>query len=129
MNELRRTLREVLDIIDDVLQKGGMEAMELSNVLTALRGPDSNDPDLKAATTCVIRTFALPRTAARASAYQYPSSWPPFAAGMQFAPPELQKVTLATRPLGDHFAQHIYVACRHLNIPVVYLDELTKEEK
>lgn len=69
---IRPNVRAALDYLDGFLAKGGQDAMELWDVLTALRGPDEV-PDLyradsatspKRTTTIPIRRAALPRTAA-----------------------------------------------------------------
>lgn len=54
-----RTLRDALDIIQELLLDRPY-SHDLWNVLTALRGPDSQDGMLKRATTCVIRKTAFP---------------------------------------------------------------------
>jgi hypothetical protein len=60
------TALEVLDIIDTLLARENRESRYLWNVLTALRGPDSEDEPLKVATTAGIRTATFPLTAAAA---------------------------------------------------------------
>ena len=56
--------REMLDWIDDFLVSHSLEAAELWDVLTALRGPDSGELGNKLRTTVPIRVAAFPRTAA-----------------------------------------------------------------
>lgn len=57
---LPETAREVLNLIDRFLCKGSVESMRLINVLSAVRGPDSQDRSLKSATTAIIRANAFP---------------------------------------------------------------------
>lgn len=63
-------VRSVLDAIDTILaqpsnvQGPSPDARALWDILTALRGPDSENTDLKLETTCVIRRAAFPKTAA-----------------------------------------------------------------
>lgn len=56
--------REMLDRIDDFLASHSLEAAELWDVLTALRGPDREGLDDKMCTTVPIRVVAFPKTAA-----------------------------------------------------------------
>ena len=58
---MEKELKKLLDQIDTFLAKSP-NAQELWDILTALRGPDSGYPDLKDATTAVIRKHALPKT-------------------------------------------------------------------
>jgi hypothetical protein len=52
----------MLDKIDDFLITADrMESLSLWDVLTALRGPDDEDRDLKDVTTAVIRAKAFPK--------------------------------------------------------------------
>lgn len=54
------TLREMLDVIDRFLARKGEEAARLALVLSALRGPDTDNFSLKEKTTAVIRATAFP---------------------------------------------------------------------
>lgn len=71
---MNKDVRDVLKQIDTVLAKGRRggtyerlhaSSHQLWNILTALRGPDSNRDDDKYASTCVIRAAALPKTFAK----------------------------------------------------------------
>jgi hypothetical protein len=53
------TAKEALAVVQDVLNGGGRQAKMLWDVLTALRGPDSRDQNLKERTTARIRYMAL----------------------------------------------------------------------
>lgn len=59
----RRSFRKMLDQIDKFLLAGDDQALKLWNVLSALRGPDSGDYNIKESFTEVIRTAAFPATA------------------------------------------------------------------
>lgn len=55
-----KNLRQALDYIQEMLD-GKSYSMDLWNVLTALRGPDSRDRKIKYATTALIRSAAFPK--------------------------------------------------------------------
>ncbi len=55
-----KSLRAALDQIQEMLD-GQNYSMDLWNILTALRGPDSRNKKLKYATTALIRSAAFPR--------------------------------------------------------------------
>ena len=55
--------REMLDQIDTFLVRRGSEAGELWDILTALRGPDSENETIKKYATCPIRRAAFPKLA------------------------------------------------------------------
>jgi len=63
---LPKTLRGALDSIQKMLD-GQPYSLELWNVLTALRGPDSRNTRIKYATTAVIRQAAFPKKPTDAS--------------------------------------------------------------
>lgn len=68
---MRLGTMQALAALDIVLSSEDEEtAREVWCVLTALRGPDADDPveDVKYATTAVIRTAAFPKTAERREA-------------------------------------------------------------
>lgn len=98
------TMREVLDIIDEALARNDHEAEQLWAVLTALRGPDSNNSDLKLRTTAVIRSRAFPRTAkiARESTWDVPG-------GATYAESYMPLPTEVPRN-GQHFDWHVHCA-------------------
>lgn len=54
------TLASALDIIDQLLCHVHI-GKDLANILSALRGPDDEDYDTKAATTCRVRRLAFPK--------------------------------------------------------------------
>lgn len=63
---MTKTVRDVLRKIEDVLLKSdGDDADDLWSVMTALRGPDNGNFDLKERYTIPIRRLAFPRLARR----------------------------------------------------------------
>lgn len=56
------TFKQVLDIVDTALARGNSTSEKLWDVLTALRGPDTNEYYLKSEITVLIRRKALPKT-------------------------------------------------------------------
>lgn len=68
---ISQRVRKLLDEIDEVLAEGGSgysfnprlstDASDLWQVLTALRGPDSENEELKSTTTAPIRQAAFPK--------------------------------------------------------------------
>lgn len=62
---MNRDFRVILNQIDEFLAVGDDNARALFDILSALRGPDRpEDAHLKSSTTAVVRTWALPKTAA-----------------------------------------------------------------
>lgn len=67
--DTKATAREILAAIDHwALQNYNKEPENLWYILTALRGPDSDDYEEKQKYTCPIRTAVLPQLARKASA-------------------------------------------------------------
>lgn len=60
---VRPNVRAALDYLDQILSRDGEDAMELWDVLTALRGPDEHSSSAKSGITIPIRRAALPLTA------------------------------------------------------------------
>lgn len=61
---VRPNVRAALDYLDNIFARGGDDAVELWDVLTALRGPDAMSAhEEKALVTIPIRIAALPKTA------------------------------------------------------------------
>lgn len=61
-------LRAVLDVLDNILVQGDVDAKELWTVLSALRGPDiKQDYLMKHSTTSVIRAVAFPKASVEAT--------------------------------------------------------------
>jgi hypothetical protein len=58
-----KTLKGILNIIDETLAAGGETARDLWTVLSALRGPDSDTGLVKTEITAPIRTNAFPKAA------------------------------------------------------------------
>ena len=56
------TLIEMLSLINAGLKSG--YGMKMHHILTATRGPDDYDAEIKTATTCIIRKWAFPAMAA-----------------------------------------------------------------
>jgi len=115
---MRPKVRKVLDVIDGVLAEGCrvgetgellmppdtyIDAADLWNILTALRGPDSCDCDLKQQTTAIIRAHAFPKAAA----------------GMHRVLAFVNSVdTTIVCDDCHHFESHVWEAARALGIPI-----------
>lgn len=98
------TFRDVLSIIDQWSTKAACgEGRKLWLVLTALRGPDNNDCDLKAKTTEIIRSKSLPNLALAGGAYVA----------------RTRKVVRLNLTEDIHFSSHTLQAARVLEITVV----------
>lgn len=93
---MKTATRKLLSLLDTALAKQDDVAEELWRVLTALRGPDSDDMGIKVTTTMVIRRAAFPKTAKE---YQKTRN---SAGGAMYASDEQPFV-----PAGDgHFRNH-----------------------
>jgi len=93
--------REVLDMLDEVLMGDVQVAQEVWDVLTALRGPDSDNNKVKRKTTWVIRAAAFPKTV-KFFYQQLPARF------------ELDRLDFSTVGLDmtSHFADHVtWAAC------------------
>lgn len=92
------TLEKVLNVIDEFLERDPY-GEQLWDILTALRGPDADNPDSepseKASTTAPIRARAFPKAAAGTLAR----------GGWAVAPPFAFKVP--TAGLYGHFVGHV----------------------
>lgn len=63
------TVNDILRAIDTwAINRGGEEAKDLWAILSAMRGPDDSDDNIKFTSTCRIRGFALPHLAGIAGA-------------------------------------------------------------
>lgn len=139
-----RTLREALDIIDEVLCQGDQEAVGLWTVMTSLRGPDAlntgtdSEAHIKEQTTCMVRRTAFPKFAAlgRDAFTGGTRIWPhdvsfyPYMGLFTESPADLLRrevhyedaivtrtaIDLASEKAGRHFADHVGEAARILNI-------------
>lgn len=100
--------REILDKIDEFLAKGNADSQDLWDILTALRGPDSEN-DIKHVTTIPIRNTALPKTTKVAI-----SSWG-FTNGADFRGGEFSGED-ASSDTSEHFSTHVIGAARLLGI-------------
>ena len=58
---MERRTRLVLNSIENVLLRGDQTSKELATILSALRGPDDQDDNLKVRSTGVVRAKAFPR--------------------------------------------------------------------
>ena len=97
------TLRKALDQIDELLLDPAISS-DLWAVLTALRGPDDEDYELKVLYTAPLRTAAFPRFSVPAHNYLGEdharfNKW-----GVQVGGELLPSVE--RRPYGDHFIMH-----------------------
>lgn len=102
------TLRQKLDIIDGWLCELG--ARDLADVLSAIRGPDSENDGLKSVTTMVIRTAAFPKTAAEST------GWNQDYTGWMFAMPEDVYQNPIFTEDSWHFRHHAELAAKALGI-------------
>lgn len=65
---IRPNVRAALDYLDGIFARGGQDAQDLWDILTAFRGPDNKDdedpfgPPAKETVTVPIRRAALPKT-------------------------------------------------------------------
>jgi len=101
-------VRHALDAVEAVLLKGGRDAIDLMNILSALRGPDSGNDYLKHVTTCPIRSMVFPRLWAHPDRGDLGGWFPDSSAGgWEMRPPsDYSKPT--HNP--DHFECHILLA-------------------
>jgi len=102
---MQPNVRKMLDTIDEMLAGDANEARDLWSVLTALRGPDNEDTELKWRTTAVIRAKAFPK-AAQTCVH-----------GMAVVVTGANSVRYCTSDL-SHFGSHVYSAARALDIPI-----------
>lgn len=101
------TCDDILKVIDDFLATAEeTERAHLINILTALRGPDNENKELKRATTKRIRTIAFPKAAERGRG----EVW-----GISFAQPG-ERVTTLSELDPDHFGSHVVRAVESLNL-------------
>ena len=101
------TALQALQLIDEVLAAGGVDGKNLWGILTALRGPDNGNNEMKERTTCVIRRLALPRTT---SAAQGTTPWPNgYRNGAYFGSPRVVETVPKLDWFSDdeHFQTHI----------------------
>jgi hypothetical protein len=116
---MQRTTREMLDQIDKFLSRGDEAAEELVDVLSALRGPDNGDYDLKRNTTERIRAAAFPCTTH--GRYSVLHKWDVNTDGGQikfvssFHGKRLGWPNLS-HPPANHFNQHAATAAKRLGI-------------
>ena len=111
--------RLLLNAIDNHLAKCDYAASELWDVLTALRGPDSDELGQKDRTTLPIRAAAFPQLAET-----HATNWVMCSAHSAF--PMQQKPAPAFVPPedGGHFARHVMAAAT-----VLVLNQFPREEK
>lgn len=101
--------REILDKIDEFLVQRNTNSQDLWDILTALRGPDSEHNDIKHVTTVPIRSAAFPKTA-KVAASDYG-----FVNGADFRGGEFS-YDAANMDKSEHFASHVVNAARRLGI-------------
>lgn len=103
---IKPAVREMLDKIDVFLSTAPIdEAQQLWDVLTALRGPDDDDPELKSRTTTHIRAAAFPKARDARRNYHFYAS---------FSTEECPKIFGEMDCLNEHFLGHYYYAQRIL---------------
>lgn len=105
------TLAQKLDMIDEWLNERSNDAIFLWDILTALRGPDDDDPFVKEQFTTKIRTRAFPKTATNSYTDK------PFGIPAYFASPDDDlKIDFAETPFSSsHFLNHVVHAVNALN--------------
>ena len=106
--------RTILLAIDRHLAVGDKAASELWDVLTALRGPDSDDADEKDRSTVHVRARAFPRTLAEVSRKNQ-NWWRSIGYHSRFPGMDTTKKDF-TSPDYNHFGQHIRAAAEVLGL-------------
>ncbi len=107
------TAREMLDLIDQFISTGGVEAGKLVDVMSALHGPDTRSDMVKRDITQVIRSVAFPLTAANYS--NGASRW------MMAYPQEgddVSKIVVSNEDMQYHFRTHAEVAAAALGLTI-----------
>lgn len=105
------SLREVLDIIDEVLAQYNETSGKLADVLGALRGPDNNYTGLKDRTTVLIRRAAFPRVVDSGSDADH--RWAMYTDHEQIEVSDLDRVADEY-----HFTNHIKWAAKALGLAI-----------
>lgn len=124
---IRPNVRAALDYLDTILSRGGQDAQDLWDILTALRGPDEHhyddEVDHKKTVTIPVRLAALPRTACavrseRASGDYYSSRITPGVCRRASfgAPSSSYRYAGPQREGPGHFEAHAYRAARALGL-------------
>lgn len=105
------TAREVLDLIDNFLLEGdSTETNKLWDVLSALRGPDSDDFRLKDETTIHIRRAAFPRFSSTQNRWGDNKTRAVFTSDHPYVSPR------TTSSASGHFCSHIRSAAMVLGL-------------
>jgi len=113
MRPLSPKVREVLDTIDAMLTQGeAQDARDLWDVLAALRGPDTDNDELKDRTTVPIRRAAFPKMTAlyEAGIRQVGAVFTPTYRSREEAD------TFVPEEDDSHFSYHARLAAKVLNI-------------
>ena len=106
--EMTKAVRAELNRIERFLLKGGTDAIDLWNIMSALRGPDdANDMWIKEHTTAPIRTKAFPNLSKRSGIGR------PLIAVI-FAP-RGQKIDLHQKSASWHFDSHVSFAAQAIS--------------
>ena len=105
--------RTLLMAIDRHLAVGDKAASELWDILTALRGPDSDDADEKDRSTAHVRARAFPKTLAESS--RGGNWWQPASDDSAFPGMSTTRKGF-TLPSYSHFGNHIRAAARVLDL-------------
>ena len=102
---MRSKVRAALDAVDAVLVEGGIDAIHLWDILSAQRGPDTDDygETIKDTYTVPIRRAAFPRLAKLGEAAPIPAR---FTTG----PDHLMRADYKDAKLNHHYVCHINFA-------------------
>lgn len=108
-NPIVNPIRKALDDIDDILVGlNRIDRGQVIDVLTALRGPDNADENLKCHTTTFIRVAALPRTCKTEDGASAANRWVLTRKG--------SRIELPKEQWGTHFGDHIFAAWTALGL-------------
>lgn len=118
-----REVREELDRIEDFLMRGDQASADLAMILSALRGPDNDNEDIKSRTTSPLRTMIFPRLYQKAGNYRYSQHgeghkttrnlWSNFSTrwwGMRPASDFKLNLMSYIGDVGNHFLYHTHLA-------------------
>lgn len=104
--------KAALAYLDLLLSQKDLTAREIATVLSALRGPDNEDNNLKERTTAIIRAVAFPKTSVAVNRSSFPLGW----VFNRMLDPWMGKESFSDNALGDHFTRHARGAAEVLGI-------------